>query len=71
MSWNIESFPAGKVASCSMEKLTQTPPWLPILNALHLEWRMSEILKGNDPDPVIEAKLREAGKWPIDQETRH
>ena len=71
MSWNIESFPVGKLASRSMEKLTQTPPWLPMLNALHLEWRINEILKGHDPDPEIEARLREAGKWPINHDTKH
>ena len=54
-----------------MEKLTHTPPWLPLLNALHLEWRERELLKGNDPDPVIEARLREAGKWPKGRETKH
>jgi len=61
----------GTLTSRPMEKPTQTPPWLPLLNALHRDWRTTEILKGHDPDPVIEAKLRETGKWPNGQETRH
>jgi hypothetical protein len=54
-----------------MEKRVTRPPWLPLLNALHMEWRVSEIMKGHDPDPVIEARLRDAGKWPIGQQTKH
>jgi len=42
----------------------KNPPWLHLLNALHLNWRDTEVLKGNDPDPYLEQELREAGKWP-------
>lgn len=54
-----------------MEKLFADPPWLPVLNALQQEWRVNEILKGHDPDPLIEARLRDIGKWPVLPNTRH
>jgi len=53
------------------EHTHRDPPWLRLLHAIHLEWREAEILKGNNPDPEIERWLREAGKWPTGQETRH
>ena len=40
------------------------PPWLSLLNALHREWRESQIQRGGDPDAYIEKNLREAGRWP-------
>lgn len=43
---------------------SQNPPWLQLLNALHVSWRDAEILKGNDPDPYLEEHLRACGKWP-------
>jgi hypothetical protein len=55
-----------------MQKALSDPPWLPLLNAMHRDWRDSEILKDHNPDPIIEARLREAGKWPIGKDTtRH
>lgn len=54
-----------------MEKHVSIPPWLPLLNALQKDWWESEILKDHNPDPIIEAYLRQAGKWPADRETRH
>ena len=47
-----------------MKKHLPAPPWLHLLNALHKDWRESEIELGRDPDPVIERLLHEAGKWP-------
>lgn len=52
-----------------METLIADPPWLAFLNAIQRDWRESEILKGNNPDPLIEARLRESGKWPTGFDT--
>ena len=54
-----------------MEKRIAEPAWLPLLNALQQDWRVSEILKGHDPDPLIEARLRDTGKWPVLPDTKH
>ena len=40
------------------------PPWLHLLNALQVEWRTSQILKDENPDPVLEKHLRDKGLWP-------
>jgi len=40
------------------------PPWLNLLNALQIEWRTSQILKDQNPDPVLEKHLRDKGVWP-------
>jgi hypothetical protein len=40
------------------------PPWMHLLMPMQKAWRESEILKGRNPDPYIEEKLREAGVWP-------
>jgi hypothetical protein len=48
-----------------MQAMTGDPAWLPLLNAIQKDWRDHEILKGHDPDPLIEERLRETGKWPM------
>jgi hypothetical protein len=53
------------------DHLFHDPPWLPLLNAIHLEWRDAEILQGHDPDPEIERWLCEVGKWPIGPKVAH
>jgi hypothetical protein len=40
------------------------PPWLYLLNALQVEWRTSQILKDQNPDPDLEKHLRDKGVWP-------
>jgi len=47
-----------------MEDKEPTPPWLHLLTQLDRGWREKELGKGRNPDPYIEAQLREAGKWP-------
>lgn len=55
-----------------MEEHLQSPPaWLPLLNSLHRDWREAEILKGRNPDPYIEQQLRQTGKWPAGEQSRH
>lgn len=39
------------------------PPWLHLLSAAQRAWRESQILKGRNPDPYIEDRLRESGAW--------
>ena len=51
------------------EHTLPNPPWLPLLNALHKEWREAEILKGRNPDPEIELHLFKVGKWPPGSKT--
>ena len=41
------------------------PTWLPLLNALQLEWRDRECMAGRDPDSVIEQDLIRQQRWPI------
>jgi hypothetical protein len=53
------------------EHIHPDPPWLRLLHAIHLEWRDSEIEKGNDPDSDIEHWLREQGKWPLSKKPSH
>jgi hypothetical protein len=40
------------------------PPWLRLLEPVWRAWRENEILKGRNPDPYIEGKLKEACRWP-------
>ena len=40
------------------------PWWLTHLTPMELAWREKQILKGRDPDPYIEEKLRDAGVIP-------
>ena len=41
-----------------------SPPWIHLLTPVWQGWREDQILKGRDPDPYIERKLREDGLWP-------
>lgn len=39
-------------------------PWTHLLNPMQRAWREDQFVKGRNPDPHIEAQLREGGLWP-------
>lgn len=40
------------------------PPWLHLLEPQWLAWREWQYIKGNNPDPCLEQRLKKMGLWP-------
>ncbi|MFG1297489.1 hypothetical protein [Xanthobacter variabilis] len=52
------------------EVLGPAPAWLGLLTWEQREWRRTQILRGRNPDPYIEERLREAGSWPLNEKRK-
>lgn len=48
---------------CAEDEIAR-PAWLYLLKPLDRAWREGLLMMGNNPDPYIETRLREAGVWP-------
>ena len=50
-------------------KLSSCPHWFDALNVLEKEWRQSAFERGENPDPMIETLLRDAGRLSPDRKS--